>query len=392
MLKKLPYLVLACLVFPFIACAPDKIESAPVLISANQLVFYDTSLLKRLSSNDSLDYQPLDYQISINRLTYRTTLQDGSSVTASGVVYIPRQLTLPDKSYPLLSFQHPTAYTNAEAPSVNNFAAAAFSYPLYFATHGYIVACPDYIGYGVTHQIPHDYEHRQTLAQATVDMLLATREFLSKKAIGWNAQLFLTGYSEGGFATLSAQKLLEEHYTGEFQVSGSSCGAGPYAMPTFYDYLTQKNTVGGIANYLYVWETLSYNRVYGLNKPISYYFKSPYAEQIQESLQNAKSIKASFNQICTSQFLTDIQRASSPFRIALIDNDLSDWLTHTPTQFIHSQQDEIIPFITSQHTYNSLRSRGSSNLHLITLPKGGHVSTEVLFVQQSLDWFEQLKR
>jgi predicted esterase len=374
------------------ACGPTSVVIKPVLISTNQIVFYTNSILRQLTStNDSLVYQPNDYQVSINRISYQTTLDDGTPIIASGIVYLPSQLTVTNKPYPLLSFQHPTAYSNAEAPSGNNFSSPSFTYPLYFATHGYIVTCPDYIGYGTTDQIPHDYEHRQTLGRATVDMLLATKEFLAKKGVIWTNKVFLTGYSEGGYATLSAQKLLEDEHSTEFQVAGSSCGAGPYAMPAFFDYLTQKTTIGGLANYIYIWETLSYDRIYGLKKPISYYFKAPYAEQITQSLDNARSITVSFDKICTDQFRADVLNPSSAFRQALSDNDLTNWTTQTPTQLIHSEQDEIIPFLNSQQTYTSMRKRGSLKLSLVALKTGFHVPTEVVFMRRSLNWFEQLK-
>ncbi|GAB3883815.1 hypothetical protein GCM10028825_08670 [Spirosoma agri] len=363
------------------------------MISSSQLVFYTNAVLRLLTStNDSLTYQPADYQVSVNRIVYQTTLTDGTTITASGIVYLPNQLDSTSNRYPLLSFQHPTAFSNTEVPSGTNFGAASFSYPLYFATHGYIVACPDYIGYGAADHVPHNYEHRQTLAQATVDMMLATKAFLAQKGVPWTNQLFLAGYSEGGFATLSAQQLLEEKYGQELPLSGSSCGAGPYAMSDFFRYVTQNTTVGGIANYIYAWETLSYNRIYGLNKPVSYYFKAPYAEQITQSLDSTRSITASFDQLCTDEFRADVRNPLSPFGKALADNDLTTWHTATATQLIHSQQDEIIPFLTSQQTYTAMRQRGSANLHLVAIPSGSHVPTEVLFMRRSLDWFEQLKK
>ena len=391
--KTVLYTFLCSFILFFSACEPKSIATKPVLISSNQVVFYDNSILKRLASDDdSLIYTPADYQISINRISYQTTLSDGTPIIASGIVYLPSQLTHPKKIYPLLSYQHPTAYSEAEVPSGSNFSVPSFNYALYFATYGYIVACPDYIGYGATDKVPHDYEYRQTLAQATVDMLLATKEFLAKKEIVWTNKLFLTGYSEGGYATLAAQKLLEESYNSEFQLAGSSCGAGPYAMPAFFDYLTKKTTMGGAANYIYIWETLSYDRIYGLKKPISYYFKSPYAEQITQSLDNARSIMVSFDKICTDQFRADVLNPSSAFRQALNDNDLTNWATQTPTQLIHSEQDEFIPFLTSQQTYTGMRQHGSSKLSLVALKTGYHVPVGVLFMSRTVNWFEQLKK
>lgn len=385
------YLLVICSLLT--ACNPNSVAPKPVLISSNQLVYYTNSILQGIvTSNDSLTYEPADYELSINRITYQTTLNDGTTITASGIVYLPSQLNSPTKHYPLLSFQHPTAFSDAEAPSGTDFTVAGFSYPLYFATHGYIVACPDYIGYGTADHVPHDYEYRHTLARATVDMMLATKDFLAQKNIQWNKQLFLAGYSEGGYATLSAQQLIEQDYRDELPLTGSSCGAGPYAMPAFFQYVTQQSTVGGVANYIYAWETLSYNRIYGLNNPISYYFKEPYATQISQSLDNARNITESFDQICTDQFRADVKNPASLFGKALADNDLSKWDSKTTTQLVHSEEDEIIPFLTSQQTYTSMRQYGSPKVSLVALPTGSHVPTEVLFMRRSLNWLEKIKK
>ena len=398
MVKPLSFLLLfICSVFLTACKHEEPVEAAPdpVLVNSNQLAFYDNPALTQLvSSNDSLVYQPADYQITVTRLTYQTKLEDGTPITASGVVYMPDQLKSPNQTYPLISYQHPTAFSNAEAPSGSNFTVASFSYPIYFATHGYIVACPDYIGYGAADGVPHRYEHRETLAQATVDMLRATKEFLANthKDANWNKQLFLAGYSEGGYASLAAQQMINEQYTNTLPLAGSSCGAGPYAMAAFFDYITHNPTVGQVANYLYVWQTLTYNRIYGLNKPISYFFKSPYAEQITQSLDNARQITASFDQICTNQFMADVRDPSSAFGKALADGDIMNWDTSTPTLLIHSQQDEIIPYLTSQKTYLSLRSYGSNNLNLLTFQAGYHVPTEIIFMRRSLEWFQRLRQ
>lgn len=362
------------------------------LLDSVRVASYSNATLTRLTtSHDSLVYTPANYELAVYRLTYRTTLRDGRAIAASGVVYIPRQLRATTKAYPLLSFQHPTAFSNAEAPSGYNFGVASFNYPLYFATHGYIVACPDYIGYGQSDQVAHPYEHGQTLAQATVDMLLATKTFLSQIHSPWTGQVFLAGYSEGGYASLSAQKLLEERYGSQFSVTGSSCGAGPYAMPAFYEHITEQTTMGGIANYLYVWETLAYNRIYNLNKPVSYYFKAPYADQIKQSVENARSIRVSFDQLCTDQFKADVRKPASDFGRALADGDLTDWKAKGAVCLIHAEQDEIIPFVTTQKTYTTMRQRGSS-VNLVALKTGYHVPTEVIFMRRSLEWFERMRQ
>ena len=393
MKSPLPCFIISSFCLVISACNPVAPRPEPILSSSAKVGFYSNATLKNIvTSNDSLIYKPTDYEVTVHRIVYKTTLENGVQVTATGTVLVPKQLTPTTKPYPLLSYQHGTAFSNADALSSGNMAVAAFSYQLLYATHGYIVASPDYIGYGeARRQLSHRYEHRQTLAQATVDMLLATQEFLVKEGIKPSPQIFLTGYSEGGYASLSAQKLIEEKYTDKIKLAGSSCGAGPYAMSAFFDYVTHKPTVGGIANQIYAWQTLSYNSTYNVNKPISYYFKSPYAEQIGLSLDNARKITVSFDKICTDAFRAEVQDKASVFGKALADNDLIDWSTQVPTRLIHSQQDEIIPYLATQQVYAALTKSGSKRLNLVSFKTGYHVPIDVIATRRSLEWFQSLR-
>ena len=70
------------------------------------------------------------------------------------------------------------------------------------ASTGFVVAMPDYIGYGAIGILEHPYEHRVSLASACNDMLLTIFEFLDAKEI---EEIYLMDYSEGGYATLSTQ-------------------------------------------------------------------------------------------------------------------------------------------------------------------------------------------
>ena len=358
------------------------------LADSTLVTAYSPEVLATIASpNDSMEYDPGDFSLRIYRITYKTKLDDKTPIIASGLIYLPSQPVA--AKYPLISFQHATAYSQEEAPSGGNLVSPAFSYPLFYATHGYIVACPDYIGYGQSNQVSHPYEHRRTLARATADMLKAAREFLGAKTV-WNNQLFLAGYSEGGFATLATQKLLEEE--NDLLVTTTACGAGPYAVPEFFNYIAEEKTKGGLANYIYIWQTLTYNRLYDIGKPVSYYFKSPYAEQITKSIENARDITASFDEICTDAFKEDIANPLSAFGRAMTDNDLTAWKPKSPLYLLHGDADEYIPFLNTEITYTAMEKLGSLTTSLVTIPKGTHIPTEILFIRRSVAWFNAARK
>ena len=114
----------------------------------------------------------LNYSISAYKLVYKTTNWDGTIINASGLVLIP----VTTNKVPMISQQHGTIFSEAEAPSNFGPASEAFQYSTIFSSNGYIIACPDYIGFGESKNLIHTYEHRASLAQTCLDMLRATRE------------------------------------------------------------------------------------------------------------------------------------------------------------------------------------------------------------------------
>lgn len=384
--------IFALLSLVLASCHHTPLEPSPVYwLESTLLADYSNTVLKTLrTTHDSLVYTPGDFEVKVYQITYKTKV-NSKPVIASGVIYVPKSIADTTKTFPLLSFQHATIYSQNDAPSGSHVITPSFSYPLYFATNGYVVLCPDYIGYGSASGVAHGYEHRETLAQASMDMLLATREFMTKKKMGHQNNVYLAGYSEGGYATLSLQKMIQDSGLKDISVTESSCGAGPYATQAFFEYLTENKTEGRLANYLYVWQTLTYNQMYDINKATSYYFKSPYAEQIAQSMTNAQKITASFDEICTDEFKKDIRDANSKFNNALKDNDISSWSPTSSLHLLHGNTDEYIPYLNTQKAYQAMKER-NGKVSITSINKGTHIPTEIVFMRRTMEWFNAAKK
>ena len=242
-----------------------------------------------------------------------------------------------------------------------------------FAAQGYIVVAPDYIGYGTSQHVPHTYEHRSGLATASLDMIRAARDFLAKNRINWNKRLLLTGYSEGGFATLALQKKIEEETGNEFNLIASSCGAGAYDKPAFMRQILNERTSGDTGiNHLYLWAILTYDRIYQLNRPMTYYFKEPYASLVRAAGEKA-NINVSLHTTFTDAFRKGINNGTdTAFLRALQDNDIHDWKPRTPTQLYHGDADEIVSYLNSYNAYKAMQQRGAANVKLETIKGANH--------------------
>lgn len=327
------------------------------------------------------------YGIKVYRLEYTTTNTDGKSVRASGALIIPSA----PLALPLLSMQHGTISSDSEAPSYFGPNSEAYTFGSVFASQGYIIVAPDYIGYGASKELPHTYEQRNGLATASLDMIRATRDFMTEQKVNWDNRLFIAGYSEGGYATMSLQKKIEDETGSEFNLVASSCGAGAYDKPAFMKRIINEKTSGiDYVNRLYLWVLKTYDRIYGLNRPASYYFKEPYATQIAQG--NESSINVSLNQVFTDSFKQGINSGTDKaFLDAVQDNDIHDWKPRTPTRLYHGDADETVDFLNSQNAYDAMQKRGATNVQLIRINGGTHATGILTFITGTYDFFGSIQ-
>lgn len=364
------------------AVAPPKPRT---LVTANLLGTYSVDQLRaRYSGSMSFLRLMTRYGIRVYKLTYNTTDTDGRAVVASGAVLVPQTTT----ALPLISMQHGTIVGDDQAPSNYKSSSEVYNFGSVFASVGYIVTAPDYIGYGASKNVPHPYEHNASLASASLDMLRATKEFLADENVSWNQKLYTAGYSEGGYATLALQKKIEADATAEFTLTASSVGAGAYDKPAFMRELVSTRTHGNSGyNRLYLWVLLTYDRVYGLNRPASYYFREPYASRVAASGKNAL-INVSFNEALTDTFRQAVlDGRDKAFLNAVQDNDIHDWKPLTPTRLYHGDADKTVFYLNTQNAYEAMRERGADNVTLFRLPGRTHATGILDFVLGTFEFF-----
>jgi pimeloyl-ACP methyl ester carboxylesterase len=354
----------------------------------------DSTFITSLSKQDILNLNPLysSYAkngVKVYKLTYTTTNTDGTEITASGAVLIPST----DQPASMISVQHGTITSDGDAPANCGPDSEAATLGVLFGAMGYIIVYPDYIGYGASKDLPHPYEHRASLASASLDLIRAAKQFIKlKTAVKWDQKLFLAGYSEGGYATMSLQKKIEEEVPKEFNLRASSCGAGAYDKTAFMKYIINSTTLG-ISSYnsLYLWVMLTYDRIYKLNKPTSYYFIDPYAAQIAQ-LGIKEPINVSFNTILNDSFKTALNSgADTGFINAIGDNDVYDWKPMTPTRLFHGNADPLVFYFNSVNAEAAMKKRGAPDVELITIDKGTHSSSVTSFIFGTLTFFQDAR-
>jgi pimeloyl-ACP methyl ester carboxylesterase len=365
----------------------DPVSEHEYLVDSELIVRYSTADIQG-SLGEVTGLPPglapfVNYDISVYRIVYRTADTDDMPVLASGALVVPEE-TMP---LPLMSFQHGTLGSESDAPSY--FTSESYFATVVYASTGYIIALPDYLGYGSSKNIDHPYEHGHSLATAARDMLRAVREFdVSTNKFRADNKLFLTGYSQGGYATMALLKLLEEDHSDEFIVTASTAGAGAYNKSGFARHILEwDGELRYLNNFLWVLDT--YDRVYGLNRGAGYYFNEPYSTVIgsggvfdNEQLNSQELFTETFRDGILSG-------ADNIFIDVLADNDNYDWRPRSPLQLYHGTNDDYVFYFNSEDAYEAMVNRGANQVELIPIQDGDHDTTVFDYLMGTILFFSQ---
>ncbi len=313
------------------------------------------------------------YDISVYRVVYQTEFPDGEPVLASGTITIPQNDEL---AFPVVSSQHGTETVRDNVSSVYGFDGIN----MWLGSSGYITLEPDYIGLGVSEML-HPYHIASPSAESIIHLIRASRYFCDERDdIQYNDQLFLLGYSEGGYTTMAAHKAIEENYADEFTVTLSIPMAGAYSLSgIMLDMML--SGVSYSQPYFVAYILMAYIQYYQ-DGNFQDFFTSDYASILPglfdgthpgwEINQNLPSVPINILQPSViDEFANNDEH---PLRLALEENDLYDWTPQAPVYLIHGMGDEIVPYGNSQLAYDTFIANGAEDVHLIGLSAllGGH--------------------
>lgn len=336
---------------------------------------------------DFTDY--IKYGVNLHQITYKTTYK-GSEVTASGLLSIPDT----DDALPLSMIHRGTIFSDQEAPSKNKLSGV---YGLYGAL-GYISFTPDMLGFGSTKSILHPYYNYEYTGQTSIDMLKAVIEYLDNNNINYINDLYIAGYSQGGYSSVATLKYIEENNVNTgVDVIGVAAGAGGYDIKNVMEEILSEDTYPSPAYLSFVIQ--SYNVTNDWNNDESYYFKAPYAGTVTGLLDANKSqsqvnsaLTTNLVNLFTESFLTDLREGTeTQFITALTNNSVSDWTPQTPIRFYHSQNDEVVPYSNSVATVNTMKANGASDVEMIETQGSDHAEGAAYMILEALTWMKGLE-
>lgn len=356
-----------------------------------------TQIISRLNNfvaNPDSFAQP-KYDVIVYRIFYTTHDFLYRPITASGLVYVPK---ITNYFVPVICYQHGTVYQKEEVPSISS--DLGYYIPFVMASEtGSIVCAADYIGLGFSDGTQHYYEPNEE-ANAVVDMLGSVQILLNKtyRRLTFNSEVFLLGYSQGGHATLAAQRKLETVYGNQFQLKASAPMASFFSLEKSTQLNVLKNNVEYDYPSAYAFLINSIQTTQQIYSDYNAVFIKPYDSLVNVLFDGNYSVgdvnpqfSTHFYSTLQPSFINDLNNNSNnTFVQALKKYDIiNDWIPKTPTHFYHSESDELAFYNNSEIAYQTFKQKGG-NVELFSLGNVSHLDGNVIAIEKVRNWFYPL--
>ena len=220
--------------------------------------------------------------VRVVALNYATVGVRSEATNASGVLLVPAGACA-NGNYPLVAYAKGTDVqkprTLANPADSETFLLAAM-----YAAQGYAVVATDYLGFAKSGYSFHPYLHADSEANTVIDSIRAARSAAAMQGFALSGKVMLTGYSQGGHASMAAHRAIERDVAGEINVVAGAHLAGPYNLSGSFKLPT------AIAGYQFFVPYLvtAWQKIYGdVYSNVTQAFKTPYSNYIENLLPNA---------------------------------------------------------------------------------------------------------
>ena len=264
---------------------------------------------------------------------------------ASGLLSVP--LKANGAASPVLGYQHGTTFKDAEAPSNH---AVGWEPSVVMASLGYIVVAPDYVGYGASRGAQHPYLLAAPSASAVLDLLTAARTWRQRNQVADNGQLFLAGYSEGGYVTLAAHRAMQAGNSAHLaNLVATVPGAGPYHVGVTMDELLRRVK----DEHPILGALLSPGLLKNLGSTVRDEVRRLLVRLVVPDDADV-TIQTNF----VDNYLADDEAAIEQ------QSNVHDWTPAAPVALFHGPGDQTVPYASSARTLQTMQARAAPGVSL----------------------------
>ncbi len=323
------------------------------------------------------------------KILYNTVNQDGEAIVASGLLTIPTPtdaykayLASISKSFSvsMINENHGTIFLNSDAPTQVEIPNGLPDYKtaiLMTGIAGFAAVIPDYIGFGETNNKVVPYILAKSAARNSIDMIKASIKYMEDNGININYQLYISGYSQGGYNAMAVAKSIQNNALSMVNLKGVAPMAGPYNVEDLADIELNATHVMAYPAFL---ADLAYSYAHYYSDVNLSNIAIPALSQFQLAFDGQNDTVAihtilgvanpsvgdygfythKADELFKDSFINDYQNnQNNIMRQKFVKNNLDTWTPSSKVNLIQCVDDDIIPFSESNNTYNKFKLNGA---------------------------------
>ena len=341
------------------------------------------------------------YGLVAYRVIYGTTDAAGRPVIASGVVAFPQSGT---RQLQVVEYEHGTTADKADVPSSFGLDAAGdgiegrWSAEL-FASAGFAVAEPDYVGLGSSPGRP-EYMAAASEVSASLDLLHAAAQLARERGEDLDRNVLVTGFSQGGAAAMAVGRALQDHPSPAFRLAALAPVSGPYDLAgAEVPGMFTGQVDPAMAAYLVGYTLTAWNPLYHLYAHPADAFAPRYAPSVEGLFDGshsdqdiARSLPGNLQDLLTPRFLRWLRQPSGALLRALnVNSPCRGWAPQAPVRLYAAAGDRTVPQANAQHCQRAL-GQGRSQIPLVQLGAVDHDVSDFVALPKILRWFRHWLR
>lgn len=343
--------------------------------------------------------QSIDEEYGSQKINYLYLTKDyeGKPLWQSAILYLSNKQVASKYVGKMALYNHYTIMSSAEAPT----AGVVWDLQVGAIGSGMAVVSPDGEGFGYTSDRTQAYCFAEANARASIDALLAAREWLLNEGYTLSDTLVNYGYSQGGQTTVAVLKLSQTEYKDKVHFNMSIAGDGPYDLIlTFHKFLEWKKWGMTAALPLTV---ITLNELFHIGLDYKNLFLPPLSTNWKmwflSKKYNTEEASQLIGQDSIHQYIQpaycDSTSAETRSFMTYADrlNITNGWTPEPDTKLkiYHSINDDVVPFENSRNLYRFFQQNGCSSVVIdSTMLNSSHLGSATMFLYGLMMDFQNL--
>ena len=333
-------------------------------------------------------YTPARNAVRLYRVTYPSVIPEHGNrpTVATGLVAVPEGAS---GSLPIVSYQHGTVYGKQQVPSFPEQSPETQLMLAQFAGQGYVLIGADYFGLGLSEE-PEGYMVKASHQQATADMLIAARAVLADLKVA-TTDLYLAGWSQGGFVTLAMLEKLEASGVPVKAAVTASAPADVFvALSGFLDF-PRKNDATWVPT-LFILSAFSFENYYGVPGLAHSLLADEYYDLAKRAYErqpiDTSAVPTDLRKIVKPAYFDSRFFATSAYGRLAAETQAYRWVVKTPVRTFYGEADEAIRTELGQLPMTYQKSLGNDRVEAVSTGPTSHRGNFAKAVPQWKAWFD----